>query len=74
MIDQFEREIGDLEKEFKSIRNKEEDSLEQGSLQLYHLEEEFNNHIEGETAVRKQEHDTIIRLVAECIEKIRYIY
>jgi Holliday junction resolvasome RuvABC endonuclease subunit len=63
-IDCFEQQIVDMERQFKAIRNKEEEVFEQASVDLFHLEEQFQNKMEQETITRKTEHDTVVRLVA----------
>lgn len=43
-------------------------------MNIYQLEEMLMGSIDEEIKTRKGEHETVVRLVAECIESIKYIY
>lgn len=74
LIDEFEGELLAVEKQLKQIRAGEEEVFERMEVSTYNLEQDFGGRMEGEREGRKREHETIIRLIGECIERFSLIY
>jgi hypothetical protein len=74
LIDEFETQMLLLEKQLKEIRHAEEEVFERMEVDIYNLEQGCNGRLEEETCSRKREHETIIKLIGECIENFRYVY